>query len=1220
MKKNFVIGNRTIYSIMVLIILLGSSLFIAVNSDGSGNNHILYDHYTSLNSNSYGPIVPVASYIPFYNQYGVSNFTEDNGSPASLLTVVVSLYPTNCTFMNSLLSEISDPSSTMYHHFLSLNEFNQMFGGPQNVYNNLVSYVKTSGAVDIQEFSDRSILGFKASANTVKNIFSITIENYTSPIGDFYAPAGTPSLPLSIEPYVQSISGLSDYSELVIGHSPLISRALKATGFNSSSKSTLGYPIPVNYSGAQYISGSDLQVAMNEVSLFKQYGYPTNMVEATILWSGVYNGSGNVQTREGLLKPGTYVGPFDPSDIYDYYNETIPPGEPHSKVYGYPINGAPEPSFLSSYDTTGANVENTLDLEMLGSTAPGSTIYNAYGNTSSISCLDLAFAALLNPSQTSPAYSNLLNLSVISNSWGGTDCVNPTWNTMLKEANLRGITVMAASGDGGDCNSTSSPEYIGSNESFPASVAYDNYGMLAVGGVSMYLNTNLSIVSEKNWFVPATLSTGYAVGTTSGISHLYAEPSWQVNSSANLLINGAGRGVPDLSSLANDTIMTITICGDTYYASNASIGRPFEAVAGTSIASPSLGGILAEIDHSLLRVGDGKMGFVNPEIYRIGTLQYTNSFYSGQTGILQQMSYNSSLPSLAFHPVVKGCNVLYQDRYGYSLLNGWGTVNAYNLTNYLMDQSFNGISGDLSGISASINLTGLNVTSYSPNGTVFSKYNATIEENFFLAGETGFPEYWAQSMLQIYGVNSSDLIANFSISINTPFSGTFRNERLSVYNSTEVIIPFKKTFNLTSVILSGNTSLSSVLITSVGASSLKISVPGSSFIIGKKGYTYYYNGSILSLGQFPGQNSPLSLVPQIVLAGAISSKTGVFGNGTSGTIIPQVEPYGSGKWEMPLSSVIDYASDQTQVTGANLIFQNTSNDTWYVNYSSKSLQQGIAFYVKGNYVVTFNESGLPAGTYYWVNVSGLLPSGPIAAGSSFTTNVTDGPYTYSVSASNPIYAPKGNGTFTIDGSNLSIHIIFIKKVYLVEFRETGLTGNVTWSVNVSGIASSGPLQRSSYFLNLTNGTYHYTFNRSSDIFSAASLQGNFTVNGSNVIVPIEFFRLTYLVTLSESGLPSGQNWTIEFNGTVYHLSSNPLVLSLSNGTYVYSVTNVTGYTTSPLTGSLIINGSAASLVINFTKPTPIPYEVEFTLIIIAMVVVASLIFVALIRRGKFRDS
>ena len=1205
---------------MVLIILLGSSLLIAANSNGIQNSYTIPYHYTPPDSISFGPIVPVKEYIPFYRQYGVSNYTEINGSQGGLLTLVVTLYPTNYTYMNSLLSEINDPSSPLYHHFLSLNQFNRMFGGRANIYNDLVSYVKASGAIDIKEFSDRSILGFKASAGTVKAIFNTTIEDFTSPAGNFYAPSGVPDLPLSIEPYVQSISGLSDYSELVIRNSPLICKVVNVAGSNGPTKSSLGYPIPVNSSGVQYIFGSDLQVAMNEVSLFKQYGYPTNMVEATILWSGVYNGTGNVQTKEGLLRPGTYVGPFDPSDIYSYYNETIPVAEPHSNVYGYPINGAPEPGYLSSYDTSGANVENTLDLEMLGSTAPGSIIYNAYGNTSSISCLDLAFAALLNPSKTSPAYSNLLNLSVISNSWGGKDCVNPTWNSLLKEANLRGITVMAASGDDGDCYSNASKEYIGSNESFPASVAYDSYGMLAVGGVSMDLNKNLSIVSQQNWFVPASSSTGYAIGTTSGISHLYAEPSWQNNSSANLLINGAGRGVPDLSSLANNTIMTITLDGKTYFASNASLDRPFEAVSGTSIASPSLGGILAEIDHSLIRVGDEKMGFVNPEIYRIGTIQYTKSFYQGQKGILQQNAYNSSLSSLAFHPVVKGCNVLYHDRYGYSLLNGWGTVNAYNLTNYLMAQSFNGISGDLSGISASINLTGLNVTSYNPNGTVFSKYNSTIEENFFLAGETGFPEYWVQSTLQIYGVNSSDFAANFSVSINTPFAGTFQNELLSVYNSTEVVLPFRKMFNLTSVILSGNNSLSSVLITSVGASSLKISVPGSSFIIGKKGYTYYYNGSILSVGQLPGQSSPLSLVPQIVFAGAISSKTGVFGNGTSGIIAPEIEPYGSGKWEMPLSSVIDYASDQTQVTGANLVFLNASNDTWYVNYSSRSLQQGIAFYVKGNYVVTFNESGLPAGTFYWVNVTGLLPSGPIAAGSSFSTNVTDGPYTYSASASNPIYAPEGNGTFTIDGSNLSIQIIFIKKVYLVEFKETGLTGNVTWSVNVSGIASSGPLLRSSYYLNLTNGTYYYSFNRSSNIFSAASLHGTFTVNGSKVVVPIEFFRLTYLVTISESGLPSGLNWTIEFNGTIYHLNSNPLVLSLSNGTYAFSVKEVTGYTISPLLGSLVINGSAASLVISFTKPTPIPYDVEFTLIIIAMVVVASLIFVALIRRSKFRDS
>jgi hypothetical protein len=158
-KKTSVIGNRTIYSIMVLIILLGSSLFIAVNSDGSGNNHIMSDHYASTNSNSYGPIVPVATYIPFYSQYGVSKYTEDNGTPASLLTVVVSLYPSNETLMNSLLSEINDPASPLYHHFLSLNQYNEMFGGPQNVYSELVKYLKSSGAAERYT----KTIGFKAT-------------------------------------------------------------------------------------------------------------------------------------------------------------------------------------------------------------------------------------------------------------------------------------------------------------------------------------------------------------------------------------------------------------------------------------------------------------------------------------------------------------------------------------------------------------------------------------------------------------------------------------------------------------------------------------------------------------------------------------------------------------------------------------------------------------------------------------------------------------------------------------------------------------------------------------------------------------------------------------------------------------------------------------------------------------------------------------------------
>ena len=83
---------------------------------------------------------------------------------------------------------------------------------------------------------------------------------------------------------------------------------------------------------------------------------------------------------------------------------------------GVPINGAVKPGLSATYDTTGANDENTLDLEMVGSTAPGASIYNVYGPNSTYLSIDSAFAFILNPNST---YKALDNVSVITNSWGG---------------------------------------------------------------------------------------------------------------------------------------------------------------------------------------------------------------------------------------------------------------------------------------------------------------------------------------------------------------------------------------------------------------------------------------------------------------------------------------------------------------------------------------------------------------------------------------------------------------------------------------------------------------------------------------------------------------------------------------------------------------------------------------------------------------------------------
>ncbi|MGC8673472.1 MAG: hypothetical protein ACP5TO_08275, partial [Thermoplasmata archaeon] len=197
------------------------------------------------------------------------------------------------------------------------------------------------------------------------------------------------------------------------------------------------------------------------------------------------------------------------------------------------LDGSPEPGPLASYDTSGAVGENTLDLEMVGSTAPGSTIFNVYTPATNQN-IDQALAFILNPNST---FSEMNNVSVISNSWGGPEYNDTAWYEYLQEAQARGITVLASSGDSGD--NINSSMYFGSNYpndwlEFPSSMAFNNFGVTAVGGTSLTLKSTLHIENQVAWYISSfDTADGGPLGTTGGISQLFPEPYWQYDTSAN---------------------------------------------------------------------------------------------------------------------------------------------------------------------------------------------------------------------------------------------------------------------------------------------------------------------------------------------------------------------------------------------------------------------------------------------------------------------------------------------------------------------------------------------------------------------------------------------------------------------------------------------------------------------------------------------------------------
>jgi subtilase family serine protease len=601
-----------------------------------------------------------------------------NLNPNQNLYVLVTLKYNNEAQLNQFLSLVQNPHSRYYHDYLTKQQFVNEYSPNQVQYDTVVSYFASQG-IRTTTFPDRVTIQLYGSVAQYESAFHTTISVLKLNKETFYAPTSQVYLPNYIAPLVVGIAGLNTQFR---AHFNLHVGSL-FTGSGSS----------------QDLYGSDLQVPYQLNQLYKK-GYPTTETVATILWGGV-DSSGN------------QVGAFDPSDISSYFQQTLPAGEPKPTIMGYPIDGAAAPGSSSLNDQTQANYESSLDLEMVGSTAPGVTAIEVYGpgNTSggSMGELDDAFAYILSPpSNASASIRNALsNVVAISNSWGGGDANDSTWQSLEQQAAARGITILVSSGDGGNANGNTSP-------SFPATVGFNTYGSLAVGGTQAILTGSPSsdgtgttgFQTQTVWYN----SPNPGAGSQGGDSVMFAEPSWQkASADANSQItanptNGVvGRGTPDISAIGANMEMEV--------------GGQMQPIWGTSVASPLAAGVVATMDYYM-----GKnLGFMDPLVYQLGQAEVNGT-------------YKNAPP---FYFVSNGSNGAFSARNGYSLAVGWGSINAYNFvqaaegisstppastpTNYTI--TFHG-TGLPSGISYSVTLGGTTKTS-SGGQIVFTEPNGS---------------------------------------------------------------------------------------------------------------------------------------------------------------------------------------------------------------------------------------------------------------------------------------------------------------------------------------------------------------------------------------------------------------------------------------------------------------------------------------------------------------
>ncbi len=1154
-------GKMIVGALLIVIVMLLSGISILDNGINSLNLHnrgIPVSHSVAVIPNTELQMVPVAA------SYG--SLANDAQTPYSgNISVMVTFSFQNQSRLSTFLSNLSDPYGSQFHKYLTRSQFASEFSISPVKYSQAVNYFEQFTGINVKQYADRVSLEIQGPASVIGDAFNTSIATVTGNTHTYYA-SSAPQMPLYIASHVSQVTGLSN-TKLTISHQLFRPGPVSVPKVKTMVDG--GFPNPGASGGVQYIYGSDLQVAYDEQTLLN-ITYPTKEVIATILWAGA-NVSGNP------------VGPFVPSDIYSYFNATLPSYESHSKVYGVPLNGAHKPGISASYDVTGANQENTLDLEMVGSTAPGSSIYNVYGPNSTAESTDSALAFILNPNST---YSALNNVSVISNSWGTSEYNNTVWYQYLQEAQARGISVLASSGDSGDNNQSSkyipNPYYPGDYVQFPAAMAYNDFGVTSVGGTTLTLTNNLHILNQTAWYESNLSTSGSPAGSTGGISQVFKETTWQHNSEANNVLQGKGVGVPDIAAIGNNTIIYYSINGTEYSA----------PIAGTSVASPVEAGIVAEMDAILNHYNQSNLGYLNPLIYNLANKQITNPVTTSTLGFSPTGNYNSSLPTLPFYNVMYGRNHVYNATYGYNLVTGWGSIDAYNLTMYVLNINRSQSQTDLKGVSDKLSLNGLNVTSYLYNpstssyNTVNTLYNASIQQNLFLANQFGAPIYWIQNVVFISGSQSLGWSVNYTGWVVYPFFGQYPSQTVYQYNfPLGKLISMPHQFNVSTWISNLSEPMHQTVNFQVNSHVISLPVPGAAYIIDSHNYSYIWQGRSYYNGPYPDNPYSGGLNPQFGLIGGPSGGLGVFSNPTSGTISAFVEPMDLNSYVPAVSKVFNLSVDETGEDAEFLNFSPVNTSTWSLSVNNSSLSQGILDYTPTQYKQIFSVQGISSGTTWYVNLSNGQNFS--SASNSLFFFEPNGTYSYTISTANKTYSPSpSSGSFTVNGGTVSETITFSVVNYTVKFSEAGLSIGTTWYVNLTDGMKSGTITATTYSFSLSNGTYSYTISTANKTYSPSPSSGSFTVNGGTVSKSVTFSLVKYTVTFNESGLPSVTTWYVNISNGIDSgaITGTSFSFSLSNGTYSYTISTANKtYSPSPSSGSFTANGAPVSSEISFSK-------------------------------------
>src|SRR5438105_2988266 len=473
------------------------------------------------------------------------------------LNLSIGLQPRNQQELDNLLRNMYDPRSSLYHHFLTAQQFADEFGPTLEQQQQVADYLRSQGLHVIRIAPNGLLIDANATVAQAESTFQVSINYYQLGAHAFYANASAPTIPSSLSSLIASIGGLDDS----VQYHPLFHHMNPRGGKPGlGSRSLHAQP---NAQGS--FTPTDLAGAYDVAPLHQ---------------AGV---QGNNQTVAVFELDG-----YQSSDITQYLQNYNLGSPSISNVLVDSFDGSAGPGAI----------EVELDIEVVAAMAPKASqiVYEGPNTTQGV-----------NDTYNQIVTDDKAQVSTIS--WGECETASgaaelQTLDTIFKQGAAQGIAMFAASGDSGayDCNDTNLAV---------DSPAGDPY-ITGVGGTNLQVN-NGAYCSESVWSNPTdTQRSPNGSGGGGGLSNTFPLPSWQTGPGVKNQYSNGNREVPDVSADADPATGYSVYC--TVSASGCS-SSGWIVVGGTSAAAPFWAGSTATINEYLQKQGKSRMGFANPVLY-----------------------------------------------------------------------------------------------------------------------------------------------------------------------------------------------------------------------------------------------------------------------------------------------------------------------------------------------------------------------------------------------------------------------------------------------------------------------------------------------------------------------------------------------------------------------------------------------------------------------------